>query len=79
MPDEWTPQNVLRLIVVVTGCLALLILVVTVMLGLSFDWIDPDQVGTMKEAGVGSGLLGIIVVIATLLRSTIKTGASRGA
>jgi hypothetical protein len=71
---SWTPQDYLVLLVTSSACLCLLILVLGVVLGVLAGAIRPDQLGTLKSAGVGGGFIGLAMVLYQIIKVALREG-----
>jgi hypothetical protein len=71
-PITWTPQDYIALLVASTGCLSLLILVLGIVLGILGGMIPVDQVGTIKSAGIGGGLIGLAAIIYQVINVALR-------
>jgi hypothetical protein len=72
--NGWKPSDYAFLIVATTGSLALLILVCGVVWGVlnGSRLITPEILGSTKGAAIGSGLLGFMACLTTILVPIVK-------
>jgi hypothetical protein len=71
---KWRPADFVTLIAVTTASLCMLILVCGATAGVLMHRIEVEQLGSVKGVAVGSGLLGFMSCITTVVIKVSKNG-----
>lgn len=71
MARRWTPQNTIQVMVATTACLCLLVVVFGTILGALQGKVSAEMLGTVSGASAGTGLLGLVLIIANLLHKLL--------
>ena len=77
MAEQLSIKDLQKLIITCSSCLALLILVMGTLLGVSKGAISPEHLGSIKGIGVGGGLLGLGSLIVYTIRVSIGGGKNK--